>query len=99
LVLCAWRQIEPGDGTLEFPPTLREKAVEIMKKIEDDKAGRLKVDREMDDLTLALGNPEHSGCCRGYGVVLWKYAFKGNINRYTSYKRRRESAKRSSGVK
>jgi hypothetical protein len=29
-----------------------------MNKIEDVKAGRLKVDREMDELTLALGNPE-----------------------------------------
>ena len=50
-------RLNPNDGTLEFPPTLREKAIEIMKKIEDVKAGRLKVDREIDELTLALGNP------------------------------------------
>ena len=50
-------RLNPDDGTLEFPPTLREKAIEIMKKIEDVKAGRLKVDREIDELTLALGNP------------------------------------------
>jgi hypothetical protein len=82
--------LNPNDGTLEFPPTLREKALALMKKVEDDRAGRLKVDREMDELTMALGNPEHLGRCRGYGVVPWKYAFKGNLDSYTSRKRRRE---------
>jgi hypothetical protein len=61
-----------------------------MNKIEDVKAGRLKVDREMDELTLALGNPEHLGRCRGYGVVPWKYAFKGNLDSYRRRKRRKE---------
>jgi hypothetical protein len=66
-------RLYPDDGTLEFPPTLREKALELMNKIEDDKAGRL-----------------HPGCCRGYGVVPWKYAFKGNLDSYNSRKRRKE---------
>jgi hypothetical protein len=82
--------LNPDDGTLEFPPTLRDKALELMKKIEDVKAGRLKVDREMDELTMALGNPEHPGRCRGYGVVPWKYAFKGNLDSYRSRKKRKE---------
>jgi hypothetical protein len=82
--------LNPDDGTLEFPPTLREKALELMNKIEDAKAGRLKVDREMDEITMALGNLEHPGRCRGYGVVLWKYAFKGNLDSYRSCKRRKE---------
>jgi hypothetical protein len=61
-----------------------------MNKIEDVKAGRLKVDREMDELTMALGNPEHPGRCGGYRVVPWKYAFKGNLDSYKSRKRRKE---------
>jgi hypothetical protein len=61
-----------------------------MNKIEDVKAGRLKVDREMDELTMALRNLEHPGRCRGYGVVPWKYAFKGNLDSYKSLKRRKE---------
>ena len=52
-------RLNPEDGTLEFPPTLHEKALEILNKIEDVKAGILKVHREIDELTLALGNPEH----------------------------------------
>jgi hypothetical protein len=61
--------LNPDDGILEFPPTLQEKELELMNKIEDVKASRLKVDREMDELTMALGNPEHLGRCRDYGVV------------------------------
>jgi hypothetical protein len=82
--------LNSDDGTLEFTPTLREKALELMNKIEDVKAGRLKVDRKVDELTIALGNPEHLGCCRGHGVVPWKYAFKGNLDSYISRKRRKE---------
>jgi hypothetical protein len=44
----------------------------------------------MDELTMALGNPEHPERCRGYGVVPWKYAFKGNLNSYKSRKRIKE---------
>jgi hypothetical protein len=83
-------RLNPDDGTLEFPPMLREKALELMKKNEDVRAGRLKVDREMDEVTMALGNPEHPGHCRDYGVVSWKYAFKGNLDSYKSRKRRKE---------
>jgi hypothetical protein len=61
-----------------------------MNKIEDVKAGRLKVDKEMDELTMALGNLEHPGRCRGYLVVPWKYALKGNLYSNKSHKRRDE---------
>jgi hypothetical protein len=44
----------------------------------------------MDELTMALGNPEHPRRCRGYGVVPWKYAFKGNLDSYKCRKRRKE---------
>jgi hypothetical protein len=48
---------------------LREVVLEILKIIEDVKAGRSKVDKEMDELTMALENPEHPGCCRDYGTL------------------------------
>jgi hypothetical protein len=44
----------------------------------------------MDELILALGNPKHPGRCRGYGVVPWKYDFKGNLDSYKSHKKRRK---------
>jgi hypothetical protein len=61
-----------------------------LKIIEDVRAGRVKVDREIDELTMALKNPEHLGRCRGFGVVPWKFGFRGDIATYRSRRRRRE---------
>jgi hypothetical protein len=44
----------------------------------------------MDELTLALKNPEHPGRCRGYEVVPWKFAFRGDFAPYRSRRRRKE---------
>jgi hypothetical protein len=68
--------INSEDGTLDYPPLLREATLEILKLIEDVRAGRVKVDREIDELTMALKNPEHSRRCRGFGVVPWKFSFR-----------------------
>jgi hypothetical protein len=50
-----------------------------LKILEDVRAGRVKVDREIDELTMALKNPEHSGRCRGFGVVPWKFSFRETL--------------------
>jgi hypothetical protein len=68
--------INSEDGTLDYPPSLRETALEILKIIEDVRAGRVKVHREIDELTMALKNREHPVHCRGFGVVPWKFAFR-----------------------
>jgi hypothetical protein len=82
--------INSEDGTLDYPPLLREVALEILKTIEHVRAGRVKVDKEIDELTMALKNLEQPGCCRGYGVVPWKLSFRGDIATYRSRRRRRE---------
>jgi hypothetical protein len=61
--------INSEDGTLDYPPLLREAALKILKTIEDVIVGRVKVDREMGELTMALKNSEQPGRCRGYEVV------------------------------
>ena len=44
--------------------------------IKDAQEGRFKPDRANDELTNALGNPEHGGRVRGFGPsVSWKYGF------------------------
>lgn len=78
------------DGTLMFNETIRQKAKKLIQNIEDAEAVKLKVDRENDELTLVLGNPKHPGCCRGYGVVPWKFTFRRDINSYRSRKQRKE---------
>jgi hypothetical protein len=50
--------------------------------------GTFQLDREKDELTYALQNPEHPGRTRGKGVVSWKFGFKDYINSYRSRKRR-----------
>jgi hypothetical protein len=82
--------INSEDGTLDYPLSLRETALEILKIIEDVRACRVKVDKEIDELTMALKNPEHPRRCRGFGVVPCKFAFRRDIATYRS-RRRRES--------
>jgi hypothetical protein len=61
-----------------------------LKIFEDVREGRVKVDREIDELTMALKNPEHLGRCRGFGVAPWKFGFRGDTATYQSRRRRRE---------
>jgi hypothetical protein len=82
--------INSEDGTLDYPPSLREAALEILKTVEDVRTGKVKVDREIDELTMALQNPEHLGHCRVFGVVPWKFTFRGDIATYQSRRIRRE---------
>jgi hypothetical protein len=65
--------INSEDDTLDYPPSLREAALEILKTIEDVRAGRVKVDREMDELTMVLKNPEHQDVA---GATGW---YNGNL--------------------
>ena len=46
-------------------------------------------DRERDELTYALGNPEHPGRTRGKDMVPWKYGFRDYIESYRSRQRRK----------
>ena len=51
--------------------------------------GTFQPDRERNELTYALGNPEHPGRTRGKGVVPWKYGFRDYIESYRSRQRRK----------
>ena len=71
-----------------FIPT--QKLIEAMA---DAAAGLYRVDRENDELTRALGNPEHSGRVRGRGPgVSWKEGFNPDEDRfgYKSHKRKKD---------
>jgi hypothetical protein len=69
--------INSEDGTLDYSSSLRETALEILKTLEEVRAGRVKVDIEIDELTMALKNSEHPGRCRAFVVVPWKFGFQG----------------------
>jgi hypothetical protein len=61
-----------------------------LKIIEDVRAGRVKVDREIDELTMALKNLEHPRRCRGFGVVPWKFGFSRRRRREREEEERRQ---------
>ena len=50
-----------------------EALVKVFKEVE---AGEFKPDRENDELSKALGNPEHGGWTRGRGRYPWCFGFK-----------------------
>ena len=51
--------------------------------------GSFKSDREKDELTYALGTPEHTRRVRGMGVVPWKHGFSADIESYRSRSRKK----------
>nr|TKW32130.1 LOW QUALITY PROTEIN: hypothetical protein SEVIR_2G149500v2 [Setaria viridis] len=54
--------------------------------------GLFKPSRERDELTLALGNPEHIGRVRGPGKrVIWKEAWEEDSDMYKKHDRDREA--------
>jgi hypothetical protein len=59
----------------------------------DAQAGLIRVDRENDELTHALGNPEHTGQTRGKGAgVPWKEGFSQHEDPYgyKSHKKKKD---------
>ena len=62
------RSTEASDNSLKFDNPATEEAVsKILKYIEDKEKGSFKPSRERDELSLALGNPEHIGRTRRLG--------------------------------
>jgi len=63
----------------------------LVKAMADAQAGLYRVDRENDELTHALGNPEHTGRTRGKGAgVPWKKGFPEYDDSYRSRKRKKD---------
>ena len=79
----------------------KEKVEKITKELEDAiekvRKGEYQPERENDKLTLALGNPEHDGRCRGYGSgVTWKKGFPEYADTYKSRQRKKKKKKKES---
>ena len=58
--------IESFDGNLKFDkPETQEAVSRILKYVEDKEKGSFNPSRERDELSLGLGNKEHTGRTRG----------------------------------
>ena len=64
---------------------------ELVKAIDLVRRGLYVVDREKDELSLALGNPEKVGRVRGYGYgVTWAQGFPADAHTYRSRQRKKK---------
>ena len=79
--------LNPTDGTLVVPGNMEEVARDLVTAIDEAKQGTFQPQRENDELTRALKNPEHPGRARSIGVVPWKVAWTGD----SLYKTHRKS--------
>ena len=69
------------------PGNMEEVARDLVTAIDEAKQGTFQPQRENDELTRALKNPEHPGRARDIGVVPWKVAWAGD----SSYKAHQRS--------
>ena len=79
--------LNPTDGTMVVHANMEEVARDLVTAIDEAKQGTFQPQRENDELTRALKNPEHPGRACGIGVVPWKVAWAGD----SSYKTHRRS--------
>jgi len=87
------RSTDASVTSLKFDnPMTKETVLKILKYAEDKEKGSFKPSRERDELSLALGNFEHTGRTRGLGKrMTWKHKFKENQHMYKKHGRDRES--------
>ena len=94
-------KLHPETGKCIFTKAqLATPLAELKKIMEEVEAGEFHPDREKDELSRALGNPEHSGRTRGTeGSVPWNYGFPDCSDTYRSRgRKKKEEADRKSVV-
>jgi hypothetical protein len=75
------------DGTLVMPKHMQEVSRDLVAAIDEAQQGTFQPQRENNEPTRPLKNPEHPGRARGIGMVPWKVAWAGD----SSYKTHRKS--------
>ena len=70
--------------------SLKKASDALLVAIQDARTGKYKPDRENDELTRALNNPEHPGRTRGKGLAPWVEGFAEWNEIYRSRKRKRK---------
>ena len=81
------RNTESSDGNLKFDkPETQEAISRILKYAEDKKKGSFNPYRERDELSLGLGNNEHTGRTRELGKrMTWKHGFEEDRHMYKKH--------------
>ena len=69
MVLCAWGELDPKTCKVSKKACLDGAEDKLLVGIEEARSGVFDPKRENDELTRALGNPEHPGRTRGMGAM------------------------------
>ena len=87
------RSTESSGSNLKFDKSETQEAVSrILKYAEDKETGSFNPSRERDELSLGLGNKEHTGRTRGLGKrMTWKQGFEEDRHMYTKHGRDQET--------
>ena len=83
-------ELDPMTGKVKIKASLKGADQEILNAIVDARNGTFIPDRENDELTRALKNPEHPGRTRGVGVVPWYEGFAEYKDTYKSRARKKK---------
>ena len=67
--------MDPKTGNVSTKASLNGADDAILVAIEEARSGVFQPNRENDELTRALGNPEHPGRTRGKGAIPWYEGF------------------------
>ena len=81
--------MDPKTGQVSKKACLKGAEDKLLDAIEDARKGVFTPNREKDELTRALGNPEHPVRTRGKGVVIWYEGFSDWNADYRSRARRK----------
>ncbi|KAK1686628.1 hypothetical protein QYE76_047476 [Lolium multiflorum] len=79
--------LDPVTGEVCSPKTGFKPTQALIEAMRDAQEGKIKLNRENDALTKALGDPEHVGRVRGMGAIPWKVGFSQENDPY-SYRSR-----------
>ena len=83
-------KLDPKTGAVLELASLKEATDELLKAIAEARAGVYEPEREKDELSRALKNPEHPGRTRGKGLVPWLLGFADWNDSYRSRERKKK---------
>jgi hypothetical protein len=70
-------------GSLSYQNAATEEPAQRVKAVHEEVAnGTFNPNRENDQQTRALGNKEHQGRTRGFGLIPWELSFPDDISTY-----------------
>src|SRR3990170_7087805 len=83
-------KLDPETGLIMERASLKKAQDDLLVAIEEARTGVFTPNRENDELTRALKNPEHPGRTRGKGVIPWFEGFADWNADYRSRARKKQ---------